>query len=131
MAYNEEYTANCLFCLETTNEERHKSHICNCELSYHTTCYNKWTKLKSNTCPICRKTSSLHTNETTHLLIHTNDTISFTNNIFSRRNTTPQHILISRSEYEAEQQRTKKIFRILLGFGVIVLICVVAIIVCG
>jgi hypothetical protein len=131
MEYNEEHTANCLFCLETTNEERHKSHICNCELSYHTTCYNKWTKLKPNTCPICRISLYQQKDETTHLLIHTNDTISFTNNIFSRRNTTPQHILISRSEYEAEQQRTKKIFRILLGFVVIVLICVVAIIICG
>lgn len=131
MANNEEYTANCLFCLETTNEEKHKSSTCNCQLSYHTTCYNKWTKLKSNMCPICRKKPSLHTNEKTHLLINIDDTIPSTNNIFSRRSANSQNIFISNSEYEAEQQRTKKIFRILLGFVVIVLVCVIAIIVCG
>lgn len=123
----------CLFCLETVNGEKHTSSICSCQLSYHTPCYDRWNKLKPNTCPICRKTHPHmpYVNEKTTLLYHDNDTVSSTHNIFSRRNTQLHPHVINNSEYEAEQQRTKKIFRILLGFVVIILVCVITIIVCG
>jgi len=124
----------CLFCLETTNEEKHKTAICNCQLSYHTPCYNKWNELKPNTCPICRKNykkQHTNTNESSHLLIHMDDTIPSTNNIFSRRSTSSHHILMSNSENQARQQRTKKILKIILGCVVIILIAVLCVIICG